>query len=123
MKILPPQPPLRCPRCPPICFDRNEFAGAFSELGTDLPLLIGHVAARHRLGISRVDLLVALLVGLLCAGLPYGYPVGLVAGTAVYYAMQRRWTGLGNKPAATRRRPLGARRCSCAAAAQELTGS
>jgi hypothetical protein len=41
------------------------------------------------------DMLVALLVGLLCAGLPYGYLVGLVVGTAVYYAMQRGWVGLG----------------------------
>ncbi|MBJ6109085.1 putative sulfate/molybdate transporter [Hymenobacter sp. BT523] len=44
---------------------------------------------------ERSDLLVALLVGLLCAGLPYGYLVGLVVGTAVYYAMQRGWVGLG----------------------------
>jgi MFS superfamily sulfate permease-like transporter len=44
---------------------------------------------------SRADLLVALLVGLLCAGLPYGYLVGLLVGTAVYYAMQRGWVGLG----------------------------
>ncbi|GAB2461555.1 hypothetical protein GCM10011375_12800 [Hymenobacter qilianensis] len=44
---------------------------------------------------SRADLLVALLVGLLCGGLPYGYLVGLVIGTAVYYAMQRGWAGLG----------------------------
>ena len=38
---------------------------------------------------------VALLVGVLCSGLPYGYLVGLVVGTAVYYAMQRGWAGLG----------------------------
>ncbi|HEX8506674.1 MAG TPA: putative sulfate/molybdate transporter [Hymenobacter sp.] len=44
---------------------------------------------------SRTELLVALLVGLLCAGLPYGYLVGLVVGTAVYYAVQRGWVGLG----------------------------
>ncbi|MDB5269961.1 MAG: transporter [Hymenobacter sp.] len=44
---------------------------------------------------SRSDLLVSLLVGLLCAGLPYGYLVGLVVGTAIYYAMQRGWVGLG----------------------------
>jgi MFS superfamily sulfate permease-like transporter len=44
---------------------------------------------------SRTDLLVALLVGLLCGGLAYGYLVGLVVGTAVYYAMQRGWVGLG----------------------------
>jgi len=44
---------------------------------------------------NRSELLVALLVGLLCAGLPYGYLVGLVVGTAVHYAMQRGWVGLG----------------------------
>ncbi|RPD49460.1 transporter [Hymenobacter sediminis] len=44
---------------------------------------------------SRSDLLLALLVGLLCSGLPYGYLVGLVVGTALYYAMQRGWVGLG----------------------------
>lgn len=44
---------------------------------------------------QRPDLLLALLVGLLCAGLPFGYLVGLVVGTALYYAMQRGWLGLG----------------------------
>jgi MFS superfamily sulfate permease-like transporter len=44
---------------------------------------------------SRSDLLLALLVGLLCSGLPYGYLVGLLVGTALYYAMQRGWVGLG----------------------------
>ncbi|WP_045687464.1 putative sulfate/molybdate transporter [Hymenobacter sp. AT01-02] len=45
---------------------------------------------------SRPDLLLALLVGLLCSGLPpYGYLIGLVVGTALYYAMQRGWVGLG----------------------------
>jgi MFS superfamily sulfate permease-like transporter len=43
----------------------------------------------------KTDLLVALLVGLLCSGLPYGYLVGLLVGTALYYAMQRGWVGLG----------------------------
>ncbi|WBO83929.1 putative sulfate/molybdate transporter [Hymenobacter yonginensis] len=44
---------------------------------------------------SRGHLLLALLVGLLCSGLPYGYLIGLVVGTALYYAMQRGWVGLG----------------------------
>ena len=44
---------------------------------------------------SRSGLLLALLVGLLCGGLPYGYLVGLVVGTALHYAMQRGWVGLG----------------------------
>ncbi|MCR5887437.1 putative sulfate/molybdate transporter [Hymenobacter sp. J193] len=45
----------------------------------------------------RADLLLALLVGLLCSGLPYGYLVGLVAGTALYYAMRQGWVGLGKR--------------------------
>ncbi len=40
-------------------------------------------------------LLLALLTGLLCAGLPYGYLVGLLTGTALHYAMQRGWVGIG----------------------------
>ena len=32
-------------RRPPLRFDRNELAGAFGDLGTDLPLLIGVIAA------------------------------------------------------------------------------
>ncbi|MBC6699858.1 putative sulfate/molybdate transporter [Hymenobacter puniceus] len=44
---------------------------------------------------SRAALLLAVLVGLLCSGLPYGYLVGLVVGTALHYAMQRGWVGLG----------------------------
>lgn len=44
---------------------------------------------------TRANLLVVVLVGLLCWGLPYGYLVGLLAGTAVYYAMRRGWVGLG----------------------------
>jgi MFS superfamily sulfate permease-like transporter len=46
---------------------------------------------------SRADLLLALLTGLLCAGLPYGYLVGLLTGTALYYAMQRGWVGIGKQ--------------------------
>ncbi|GAB3835565.1 putative sulfate/molybdate transporter [Hymenobacter jeollabukensis] len=44
---------------------------------------------------TRAGLLLVVLVGLLCWGLPYGYLVGLTVGTAVYYAMQRGWVGLG----------------------------
>jgi MFS superfamily sulfate permease-like transporter len=44
---------------------------------------------------TRSDLLLALLTGLLCAGLPYGYLVGLITGTALYYAMERGWIGIG----------------------------
>ncbi|MBO0359803.1 putative sulfate/molybdate transporter [Hymenobacter sp. BT186] len=46
---------------------------------------------------TRSSLLLALLTGLLCAGLPYGYLVGLITGTALYYAMQRGWVGIGKQ--------------------------
>ena len=39
-----PRPPSPSRR-PPLRFDRNELAGAFGDLGTDLPLLIGVIAA------------------------------------------------------------------------------
>ncbi|WP_022825514.1 putative sulfate/molybdate transporter [Hymenobacter norwichensis] len=44
---------------------------------------------------TRSSLLLALLTGLLCAGLPYGYLVGLITGTALYYAVERGWVGIG----------------------------
>lgn len=55
-----------------IRFDRNELAGAFGDLGTDLPLLIGIIAA------SDVDAAgVLILFGLMqmFSGLWYGLPM------------------------------------------------
>jgi hypothetical protein len=49
-------------------FDRNEFSGAFGDLGADFPLLVGMILA---------------------AGLPYGYVIALVAGTALAWPARR----------------------------------
>ena len=81
------------------------FSQGFAEIVQIFPLpVLGVLLLFEALSLAtllrdvsnqRADLLVALLVGLLCAGLPYGYLVGLVVGTAIYYAMQRGWVGLG----------------------------
>ncbi|RAK70455.1 putative sulfate/molybdate transporter [Hymenobacter edaphi] len=60
------------PARPRIRFDRNELAGAFGDLGTDLPLLIGIIAA------SDVDAAgVLIMFGLMqvFSGLWYGLPM------------------------------------------------
>jgi len=46
-------------------FDRNELSGAFGDIGTDLPLLVGFIAI----------------------GLNYGYLIGLILGTILHYAL------------------------------------
>ena len=81
------------------------FSQGFAEVVQIFPLpILGVLLLFEALSLAtllrdisnqRTELLVALLVGLLCAGLPYGYLVGLVVGTAVYYAVQRGWVGLG----------------------------
>jgi hypothetical protein len=48
-------PTLPSKRRAPIRFDRNEVAGAFGDLGTDLPLLIGVIAAS---GIDSASVLI-----------------------------------------------------------------
>ena len=88
-------------------FDRHELAGAFGDLGTDLPLIVGMVVAA---GLDAASVLlmfgamqistgvvyrmpmpvqplkaVAVLVGLMAFGLPYGYVAGLLTGTTLYY--------------------------------------
>ncbi len=57
---------------PPIRFDRNEFAGAFGDLGTDLPLLIGVIAAS---GIDSASVLVLFGLMQVFTGLWYRMPM------------------------------------------------
>ncbi|QIX61332.1 transporter [Hymenobacter lutimineralis] len=57
---------------PRIRFDRNELAGAFGDLGTDLPLLIGVIAAS---GMDSAGVLVMFGVMQLFSGLWYGMPM------------------------------------------------
>lgn len=60
------------PRRPNLRFDRNELAGAFGDLGTDLPLLIGVLAAS---GADTASVLVMFGVMQVFSGLWYGMPM------------------------------------------------
>ncbi|MCC2545563.1 putative sulfate/molybdate transporter [Hymenobacter sp. BT175] len=53
-------------------FDRNELAGAFGDLGTDLPLLIGIIAAS---GVDSAGVLVMFGLMQVFSGLWYGLPM------------------------------------------------
>ncbi|GAA4016710.1 putative sulfate/molybdate transporter [Hymenobacter fastidiosus] len=55
-----------------IRFDRNELAGAFGDLGTDLPLLIGIIAAS---GMDSAGVLVVFGLMQVFSGLWYGMPM------------------------------------------------
>ena len=62
-----------------LCFDRNELAGSFGDIGTDLPLIIRDIAAEHG------QLFIALLVALCAAFLPQGYVIGLLLGLVLFH--------------------------------------
>jgi len=57
---------------PRVRFDRHELAGAFGDLGTDLPLLVGLVATCH-LDAASVCIVYGLLQ--IATGLTYGIPM------------------------------------------------
>lgn len=57
---------------PRVRFDRNELAGSFGDIGTDLPLLIGMIAAA-RLDAASVFTIFGLLQ--ILTGLLYGLPM------------------------------------------------
>ena len=54
-------------------FDRNEFAGAFGDIGTDLPLILGMLAASPNLDPGSV--LVVFGVAQVLTGVVYGLPM------------------------------------------------
>lgn len=56
----------------PIRFDRNELAGAFGDLGTDLPLLIGVIAAS---GVDSAGVLILFGLMQVFSGLWYRMPM------------------------------------------------
>lgn len=60
------------PRAGSIRFDRNELAGAFGDLGTDLPLVVG-IAIAARLDGTSVLVMFGLMQ--ICAGLIYRMPM------------------------------------------------
>ncbi|GAB2940786.1 putative sulfate/molybdate transporter [Hymenobacter coalescens] len=66
-------PQTSTPPAPPrLRFDRNELAGAFGDLGTDLPLLIGIIAAS---GADSASILVMFGLMQVFSGLWYGLPM------------------------------------------------
>ncbi len=73
---------------PRLRFDRNEFAGAFGDLGTDVPLLIGMVLAA---GLDGASVLVMFGVMQLMTGITYRLPMPvqpLKAMAAIVIAQQ-----------------------------------
>lgn len=65
-------PPSVAPPPRRIRFDRNELAGAFGDLGTDLPLLIGIIAASD---VDSASVLIMFGLMQLFSGLWYGLPM------------------------------------------------
>ncbi len=57
---------------PPIRFDRNELAGAFGDIGTDLPLIVGMILAA---GLDSASVLIMFGVMQVATGLLYRMPM------------------------------------------------
>lgn len=55
-----------------IRFDRNELAGAFGDIGTDLPLIVGMILAA---GLDSASALIMFGVMQVFTGLRYGIPM------------------------------------------------
>ena len=64
--------PARDARSGGIRFDRNEFAGAFGDIGTDLPLIIGMILAA---GLHSASVLVMFAVMQYVTALTYQMPM------------------------------------------------
>jgi len=74
---------------PRIRFDRNELAGSFGDIGTDLRL--GVIFDRFGFALPAIQqpTLNDILTGFVVLALPQGFLVGLVLGTIVYYGFRR----------------------------------
>ena len=57
---------------PAIRFDRNEFAGAFGDIGTDLPLIVGMILAAR---LDSASVLIMFGVMQIMTGLVYRMPM------------------------------------------------
>src|SRR2546430_4403951 len=60
------------PPAPRVRFDRNEFSGAFGDIGTDFPLIVGMILAA-KLDPASVLIMFGLMQVL--TGLTYGLPM------------------------------------------------
>jgi len=67
----PPAGIVRSPR-PPLRFDRNELAGAFGDIGTDLPLIVGMILAA---GLDSASVLIMFGAMQVLTGLVYRMPM------------------------------------------------
>src|SRR5258707_9978215 len=59
-------------RLPRIRLDRNELSGAFGDIGTDFPLLVGMILVAH---LDAASVLTIFGVMQLLTGLTYGLPM------------------------------------------------
>jgi hypothetical protein len=71
-RVPPPEPPDTPPSSTGLRFDRNELSGAFGDLGTDLPLLVGMVLAA---GLDAPSVLVMFGIMQVATGLAYRMPM------------------------------------------------
>jgi len=60
------------PRPGPVRFDRNELSGAFGDIGTDLPLIVGMILAS---GLDTASVLILFGAMQIFTGLSYGLPM------------------------------------------------
>ena len=83
----PPSPPAADER-PRMRFDRNELAGAFGDIGTDLPLIIGMILAA---GLDSASVLVMFGLMQLFTAVTYGVPMAVqpLKAVAVIVITQR----------------------------------
>jgi MFS superfamily sulfate permease-like transporter len=68
----PPAPGRRAGRSAWLRFDRNELAGAFGDIGTDLPLLLAMIPAA---GLDTASVFVLFGLAQILTGLAYGLPM------------------------------------------------
>jgi hypothetical protein len=67
-----PAPPKAAAKRAALRFDRNEFAGAFGDIGTDLPLIIGMILA---IGLDGASVLIVFGAMQILTGLVYRLPM------------------------------------------------
>src|SRR6476646_10313613 len=60
------------PNYPRIRFDRNELSGAFGDIGTDFPLIVGMILAAH---LDPASVLIVFGLMQVMTGLLYGMPM------------------------------------------------
>ena len=72
MPLAATQPTAQTGKRPRLRFDRNEFSGAFGDIGTDFPLIVGMIAAAKLDPASTLTMFGLMQV---LTGLAYGMPM------------------------------------------------